>query len=187
MRKFMTTFVLGITLICGTQSSYAHVAATPDQDIPPTAEEWDEGADASHSAPVGETNYGIGRYPKSVAFLGTIYNPGVAVFVNQYCGPINVSKTISSSVAATFNATTSIGTGELSAGIGFSLTSTYSVSDTFSKNIPAGECWKVTAYPTFQKYSFEIWDHNYLSPDIKVGSGLAYKPIGLYIYPVRVR
>lgn len=69
MRKFMTTFVLGITLICGTQSSYAHVAAAPDQDSPPTAEEWDEGADASHSAPVGETNYGIGRYPKNVAFL----------------------------------------------------------------------------------------------------------------------
>jgi len=187
MRKLMTIVALGITLTCGTQSSYAHAAETPAQDSPPTAEEWDHEATASHSAPVGETTYGLGRYPKNVALWGTVYDPRIAVFVNQYCGAINVSKTISSSVAATFSATTSIGTGELSAGIGFSLTSTYTVSDTISKNIPAGECWKVTAYPTFQKYSFEVWDHNYLSPDIKVGTGFAYKPIGLYVYPERVR
>ncbi|GAA0390354.1 restriction endonuclease [Paenibacillus motobuensis] len=87
--------------------------------------------------------------------------------------------TVSEGISASFSASVNISAAVVSAGVNFSVTSSFNVSDSQTVSIPSGKSSaEVTARPILDVYSFEIWEKDLFFDDY-VGNGSAYKPVGV--------
>lgn len=101
---------------------------------------------------------------------------------SYYNGPANAKMTISEKVSASFNATVDVSSTVVSNGVGFSVTSEFHVSDEYNVTVPSGKTYNIRAHPIYLIKSFEVWNDPWIGWDTKVGTGTAYKPIGVCFY-----
>lgn len=85
------------------------------------------------------------------------------------------SKTYTQTVSFSQNNTIGLSAGDVSAELGFGSETSYSVTDTFSSNIPANHSGYLYVYPIYDAYNFNIYNFwgSY------VGNGSALRPVGL--------
>ncbi|MDT3399180.1 hypothetical protein RKE29_21445 [Streptomyces sp. B1866] len=85
---------------------------------------------------------------------------------------------ISDSVSAEWSANVSVTSSTVSAGVGFSVTKTYTVDKETRYEVPKGKRGYVEAYPCYQVYTFDVY--NAYWDEKPVGNGVAEKPVGVY-------
>lgn len=88
-------------------------------------------------------------------------------------GPTTMSIDITRTVKNSFSATTSVSAEVVSAGVGFNVERSESVTYRSSTTVPNGACWTLRAYNIFYEYAFEVWQEPFIGPDRKIGSGTA--------------
>ena len=98
---------------------------------------------------------------------------------SYYPGPSKPTMTISEKVSATFSSDVSVSASVITAGVGFSVTKEFAVSDSYSISVPAGENYNIKARPIYLIKNFEVWNDPTIGWDTKKGSGYAKKPIGV--------
>lgn len=93
---------------------------------------------------------------------------------------MNLTKSISASASTTFSG--AVTKSAISSAVGFSITSSTSVSYTGSYTVPSNaKKATLTAYPLYNKYSYGIYLRGKGSlPDTLMTTGIALKPIGIY-------
>ena len=88
-------------------------------------------------------------------------------------GPTTMSIDITRSVKNSFSATVSVSAEVVTAGVGFNVERTESVTYRSSTSVPNGACWTLRAYNVFYEYAFEVWQEPFVGSDKKIGSGTA--------------
>ena len=94
-------------------------------------------------------------------------------------GPQTLGMNISLTTQNGYTATIGISAGAVSAGVGFNVSWSGSVSYTTSTIVPSGSCYTIRAYNIFNDYTYEIWREPFFGPDYKVGTGRAWKFMGV--------
>lgn len=98
---------------------------------------------------------------------------------SYYQGPATTTMTVTESVSARWSATGGISASGVSAGVGFDVTKTYTVSDSYQVTVPAGKTAEVVAYPMYYVVYFDVWTNPVIGDAYKSGSGWAMKPSGV--------
>lgn len=101
---------------------------------------------------------------------------------SSYKGPATATMSVKTGVAATWSANVGVSAEEVSTGLGFNVTKSYEVSDTYQIQVPTGKTYTIVARPFFQYYTYEVWYDPLIGFDYKAGNGNAYKPIGVCFY-----
>ena len=101
---------------------------------------------------------------------------------STFKGPSTATLTVKENVSATWSSNTNISASTVSAGLGFSVTSSYEVSDTYQIKVPSGKTYTIVARPYYQTYNFDVWYDPIIGSDYKAGYGNASKPIGVCFY-----
>ncbi len=115
-------------------------------------------------------------YADNKVFTGT-----TNVYVTKVSGPgpATMSLDVQYAVSNTFSASVSIGADKVSAEMGFSVTWSANQTYKYSVNVPAGACWTIRAYNTYNTYRFEVWNHAFIGSDSKLGTGTARRFMGV--------
>lgn len=94
-------------------------------------------------------------------------------------GPATLELRINTGVSATYNASVSISPSIISAGVGFNVTSSYTVTDVYTIWVPAGHVYDIIAYPLYDEATFDIMYNPVVGAPYKVGWGYALHPSGV--------
>ena len=92
----------------------------------------------------------------------------------SYYGPGTGKMSINQSVSVDFTASTGISWNMVEAKVGFSLKSSYSVTDTQEIRVPAGKKGKITAYTLYDQWRMDVYKNGKY-----VGQEFVHKPIGV--------
>jgi hypothetical protein len=87
--------------------------------------------------------------------------------------------TIKSSVSAKYSTDISLSAEIITVGVGFDVTRTFKVSDTYSIYVLAGSTYNIKARPIYLIKNFEVWNDQLIGWDTIRGSGYASKPMGV--------
>jgi hypothetical protein len=98
---------------------------------------------------------------------------------SYYQGPSEPTMTITESVSATYTSSVGVDAKVVSSSVGFSVTSNFTVSDSYKISVPAGKTYNVKARPIYLVKNFEVWNDPVIGWDTKKGSGYAMKPVGV--------
>lgn len=101
------------------------------------------------------------------------------VLRSSYYPAGNAKMIVSEKVAATVSANAEISAVALSASLGYSVTNEFLVSDEYSTVVPAGKTLNISAYPINIATTFDIYQERFLISDKLIGSGTAYRPVGV--------
>lgn len=82
--------------------------------------------------------------------------------------------TIKEGVKSTKTASVSVSAKIVSAGVGFEIGKSFSVSDSYSVTVPKGKIYNIVARPMFLAKNFKV-----LAGSVSIGTGVALKPIGV--------
>lgn len=88
-------------------------------------------------------------------------------------GPTTIGIDMTRTVTNSFNSTVSVSAEVVSAGVGFNVQRSESVTYRASTTVPSGACWTLRAYNVFYEYGFEVWQEPFIGSDRKIGSGTA--------------
>ncbi|MFJ3310061.1 hypothetical protein ACIPSA_45090 [Streptomyces sp. NPDC086549] len=91
-------------------------------------------------------------------------------------GKTTLTMSVQKSVATKWSATASISAGAVSAGMGWDVTKTYTVTDQTAFSVPSGKFGTIEAYPLYDVYSF---NETSKVDGGKLGTGRALKPVGV--------
>ncbi|MGB7605419.1 MAG: hypothetical protein WBL93_08060 [Lutisporaceae bacterium] len=124
-------------------------------------------------------------YIKSITDRGTgWYFPNDPYMDNFWDGPDVATISQTQSIDATANASVGVTVSEISASVGFSVTSSYSVTLTSTTTVPAGSTLEVKTYITYKRVDYDVWADNIGSDDTYYATGSAYKPLGSYFMKI---
>lgn len=98
---------------------------------------------------------------------------------SYYKGPSTATMKISEGVTASFNASVSVSAKIVTSGVGFNVSKSYTVEDTYTIKIPSGKTYNIKARPILLTKNFQVWHDPLIGWDTKKGSGSAHKPIGV--------
>ena len=88
-------------------------------------------------------------------------------------GPTTIGIDLTRTVKNSFNATVSVSAEVVTAGVGFNVERSESVTYRSSTSVPNGACWTLRAYNVFYEYGFEVWQEPFIGSDRKIGTGTA--------------
>lgn len=90
-----------------------------------------------------------------------------------YDGPAHIDKTFTHSSEASFNANVNVSSSIVSAGVGFTIGKSYSVSENYSFDVAKGKKTELRTYINYQKFAFNVYHYYSNSPGLwyKEGSG----------------
>ncbi len=88
-------------------------------------------------------------------------------------GPATIAIDITRTVKNSFSATVGVTAQVVTAGVGFSVERSESVTYRSSTSVPNKACWTMRAYNVFFEYAFEVWREPFIGADTKIGSGTA--------------
>ena len=88
-------------------------------------------------------------------------------------GPSTISIDITRTVKNSFAATVSVSAQVVTAGVGFNVERSESVTYRSSTTVPNGACWSIRAYNVFFEYGYEVWEEPFIGADRKIGTGTA--------------
>jgi hypothetical protein len=136
----------------------------------------DVGASAGTTLPMWWCSFGC-YYITNVSRGGDTYS-----FATQVSGwgPSTISLSFTSTVSTTWSATGGISSGAVSAGLGFSVTQSQSVTYSNSVNVPWGYCWRIVAYNQFANYGYDVMFNPFIGDAYKAGYGTARRFLGVY-------
>jgi hypothetical protein len=109
-------------------------------------------------------------YIKNQRYLRTI-KPFVTMVKGN--GPSTIAIDITRTVRNSFSATVNVSAEVVTAGVGFNVERSESVTYRSSTNVPNRACWTMRAYNVFYEYGFEVWQEPFIGSDTKIGSGTA--------------
>ena len=109
-------------------------------------------------------------YVKNRRYLRTV-RPFVTMV--QGNGPTTIGIDVTRTVKNSFSASVNVSAEVVSAGLGFNVERTESVTYRSSTSVPNGACWTLRAYNVFYEYGFEVWQEPFIGSDKKIGSGSA--------------
>jgi hypothetical protein len=109
-------------------------------------------------------------YVANRRFLRTV-KPFVTMV--QGNGPSTIAIDITRTVKNSFSATVGVTAQVVTAGVGFSVERSESVTYRSSTSVPNRACWTMRAYNVFFEYGFEVWREPFIGADTKIGSGTA--------------
>lgn len=109
-------------------------------------------------------------YVKNRRYLRTV-KPFVTMV--QGNGPTTIGIDLTRTVKNSFSASVNVSAEVVSAGVGFNVERTESVTYRSSTSVPNGACWTLRAYNVFYEYGFEVWQEPFIGSDKKIGSGSA--------------
>lgn len=98
---------------------------------------------------------------------------------SYYKGPSTATMSISQGISASFSANVSVDSEVVSSGVGFSVTDTFTVTDSYSVNVPSGYTYNIKARPIYLVKNYDIWNDPFIGWDYQLGSGYAMKPVGV--------
>ncbi len=123
-------------------------------------------------------NYYLGNdYYVKDSTVSTTEERGDRIRKSTYLGPSTASMTVKENLSASFNFNLKIPNSELSASLGYSMSSTFEISDSYSINVESGtsrtiECYILNEVSTFEVWEDDVWFNDY------VGTYSSTKPIG---------
>jgi hypothetical protein len=88
-------------------------------------------------------------------------------------GPSTIAIDITRTVKNSFSATVGVTAQVVSAGVGFNVERSESVTYRSSTSVPNRACWTMRAYNVFFEYGFEVWREPFIGADTKIGAGTA--------------
>jgi hypothetical protein len=109
-------------------------------------------------------------YVKNRRYLRTV-KPFVTMV--QGNGPTTIGIDITRTVKNSFSSTVSVSAEVVSAGVGFNVERSETVTYRSSTSVPNGACGTLRAYNVFYEYGFEVWQEPFIGSDRKIGSGTA--------------
>ncbi|WP_369802241.1 DUF6426 family protein, partial [Geobacillus sp. B4113_201601] len=101
---------------------------------------------------------------------------------STFKGPSTATMSVKQGVSATWSSNTNISAETVSATLGFNVTKSYEVTDTYQIRVPAGKTYTIIARPYYKVYNFDVWYDPLIGWDSKVGYGYAAKPVGVCFY-----
>lgn len=96
-------------------------------------------------------------------------------------GSATLGLSIQDTVSNSWSANVGVSASVVSAGVGFSVTSSRTVQYSYSITMPPNTRWQIDAYNQFKHYDYEVW-----SGTTRVGNGYARKFVGVYYYAFQV-
>jgi hypothetical protein len=109
-------------------------------------------------------------YVKNRRYLRTVKT---FVTMVQGNGPTTIGIDITRTVKNSFSSTVSVSAEVVSAGVGFNVERSETVTYRSSTSVPNGACGTLRAYNVFYEYGFEVWQEPFIGSDRKIGSGTA--------------
>ena len=109
-------------------------------------------------------------YVKNRRYLRTIKT---FVTMVQGNGPTTIGIDLTRTVKNSFSSSVNVSAEVVSAGVGFNVERTESVTYRSSTTVPSGACWTLRAYNVFYEYGFEVWQEPFIGSDKKIGVGSA--------------
>ena len=109
-------------------------------------------------------------YVKNRRYLRTVKT---VVTMVQGNGPTTIGIDLTRTVKNSFSSSVNVSAEVVSAGVGFNVERSESVTYRSSTSVPNGACWTLRAYNVFYEYGFEVWEEPFIGSDRKVGSGSA--------------
>lgn len=117
-------------------------------------------------------------YLKNVAYSGKGYiYLGASRGSNPYTTTVAI--TINQTISNQWSATGGISAEGVSAGVGFSVTQSYSISQTGTATIPYGHTVELDAYAVYNVDTFQVWYNPVFGGDYQAGSGNAWDYSGV--------
>ncbi|WP_240371890.1 DUF6426 family protein [Anoxybacteroides rupiense] len=101
---------------------------------------------------------------------------------STFAGPATATLSVKEGVNASWSSNTNVSAEVVSTGLGFNVTKSYEVSDTYQIKVPSGKTYTIVARPYYQTYNFDVWYDPIIGSDYKAGYGNAFKPIGVCFY-----
>ncbi|SFT04580.1 hypothetical protein [Marininema halotolerans] len=95
-------------------------------------------------------------------------------------GTGTLTLTVSDAVQAGYSSTTSVSAEVVTQGVGFNVSRTYTVTDSYSVKGKKGYKVILTAYPNYKKRDFKVYDDSCFGSDTYEGNGTDRKPVGVY-------
>lgn len=99
-------------------------------------------------------------------------------FRETYYDPPEGEMVVTESFEASFSTNVDVSAEIISAGVGFSVTRSYSVSDKQKIIVPSGRVGLIKAYEYYRLVRFDVMEKGFFG-DKKIGDGYALKPIGI--------
>lgn len=117
---------------------------------------------------------------KNVIDLGNMWYFPNDVLHTTSGGPGGVvSQTINQNVSATYNCSVGVSAELISSNVGFDVTLSYGISDSYSVNLAPGQKGMIKSWAYYNKKSFEVWSDYLIGDDEYETTGYAYKPNGV--------
>jgi hypothetical protein len=88
-------------------------------------------------------------------------------------GPTTIGIDITRTVRNSFSSTVSVSAEVVTAGVGFDVERSESVTYRSSTTVPNRACWTLRAYNVFFEYAFEVWQEPFIGSDTRIGAGTA--------------
>jgi hypothetical protein len=180
MRRSITIpLLLAVMVLAGVAAPAAVAAAGPKQErdvvtFISRAELIEKGQLAPAATSTGVTPQALCLfdciYVKNRRYLRTV-KPFVTMVKGN--GPTTIGIDITRTVRNSFSSTVSVSAEVVSAGVGFNVERSESVTYRSSTSVPSGACWTLQAYNVFYEYGFEVWQEPFIGSDKKIGSGTA--------------
>lgn len=108
------------------------------------------------------------------------YFPGNPYRDDWWDGPDTAKISETNSHSATVSSTLGVSDSSISAEVGFSITSSYSVTLTSETPVPANKRLNVKTYVTYKRVDFDVWEYHLFNEPHYYDTGSAYKPLGSY-------
>lgn len=133
---------------------------------------------APAEAPAATSN---GRTPQALCLFDCLYVKNrrylrtvkTSVTMVQGNGPTTIGIDLTRTVKNSFSSSVNVSAEVVSAGVGFNVERSESVTYRSSTSVPNGACWTLRAYNVFYEYGFEVWEEPFIGSDRKIGSGSA--------------
>jgi hypothetical protein len=94
-------------------------------------------------------------------------------------GPGKLSLELSQTVTNGWTATVGVEAKVVSAGVEFNVSWSATQRYAYETQVPRGACWTIRAYNIYHDYTYDVWHNPFLGDPYKLGSGRAWKFMGV--------
>jgi hypothetical protein len=101
------------------------------------------------------------------------------VTMAQANGPGKLTLDISRTVSNGFTASVGVDAKVVSAGVEFNVTWSATQRYVYETQVPNNACWTIRAYNIYHDYTFDVWHNPLLGDPHRIGSGRAWKFMGI--------
>jgi hypothetical protein len=102
-----------------------------------------------------------------------------AILNNQTSNPATLTLSKTLSVSNSWNASVGVSASVVTAAVGFSVTSSVSITYSATATVPGHTCEKILAYELYKVYKFNVYQEPFIGSDVLIGNGWAQSRNGV--------